>query len=47
VQPLDDADGKLRAGGVEYLEVVVDEPGTVDIPVDAAALPRARAIRVE
>jgi len=47
VQPLDEADGKLRAGGVEYLEVVVDESGTVEIAVDAAALPRARAFRIE
>lgn len=47
VQPLAEADGKLRAGGVEYLEVVVEEPGVVQIAVDAAALPRARAFRVE
>ncbi len=47
VQPIAEADGKLRAGGVEYLEVVVDEAGTVEIPVDAAALPRARAFRVD
>jgi hypothetical protein len=47
VQPLEEADGKLRAGGVEYLEVVVTEPGEVEIPVDAAALPRARVFRVQ
>lgn len=47
VQPIAEADGKLRAGGVEYLEVVVEEPGVVQIAVDAAALPRARAFRVE
>lgn len=48
IQPLAEADGKLRAGGVEYLEVIVTEAGqTVDIPVDADALPRARAFRVE
>jgi len=47
VQPLDTADGRIRAGGVEYLEVLVTEPGSVSIPVDPAALPRARAFRVE
>ncbi len=48
VQPIDTADGGIRAGGVEYLEVVVTEPGqVVEIPVDAAALPRARAFRIE
>lgn len=48
VQPIDEADGGIRAGGVEYLEVVVTEPGqVVDIPVDAEALPRARAFRIE
>jgi hypothetical protein len=48
VQPLDQADGLIRAGGVEYLEVQIDEPGQrVEIPVDAAALPRARAFRIQ
>ncbi|MFH1467134.1 MAG: hypothetical protein ABIO70_22310 [Pseudomonadota bacterium] len=47
IQPLDEADGWLRAGGVEYLQVTVSEPGTVSIPVDPAALPRARALRIE
>jgi hypothetical protein len=47
IQPLDEADGWLRAGGVEYLQVEVAEPGTVGIPVDPAALPRARAFRIE
>ncbi len=47
IQPVDEADGQIRAGGVEYLQVVVDEPGMVVIPVDAEALPRARAFRIE
>ena len=47
VQPLETADGWIRAGGVEYLQVTVSEPGTVSIPVDPAALPRARALRIE
>ncbi len=47
VQPLAEADGRIRAGGVEYLEVTVDAAGTVSIPVDAAALPRARAFRIQ
>ncbi len=48
VQPLAEADGQIRAGGVEYLQVEITEPGQrVEIPVDAAALPRARAFRIE
>jgi hypothetical protein len=48
VQPIDEADGGIRAGGVEYLEVVVTEAGqVVEIPVDVEALPRARAFRTE
>jgi len=48
VQPVDEADGSIRAGGVEYLEIQVTEPGqVVEIPVSAEALPRARAFRIE
>jgi hypothetical protein len=48
VQPLDTADGGIRAGGVEYLEIQVTEAGqTVGIPVDPEALPRARAFRIQ
>ncbi len=47
VQPLDSADGGIRAGGVEYLEIEITEPGqVVEIPVDPEALPRARAFRI-
>ncbi len=47
VQPLAEADGALRAGGVEYLEVEITEPGQLlEIAVDPAALPRARALRI-
>jgi hypothetical protein len=47
IQPVDEADGEIRAGGVEYLEVVLDEPGTLTIPVDADARAAARLLRVE
>lgn len=47
VQVYDEADGEIRAGGVEYLQFVVTQPGTISIPVDADALARARAVRVE
>jgi hypothetical protein len=46
VQPMDEADGSLRAGGVEYLEVTL-EPGVLSIPVAEAALARARVFRIE
>ncbi len=46
IQPIEEADGDLRAGGVEYLEVVLDEPGRIDVPVAPEALPRARAFRI-
>ncbi|MFZ5476475.1 MAG: hypothetical protein ACOZNI_06820 [Myxococcota bacterium] len=48
VQPIGEADGQIRAGGVEYLEVTITEPGeTLTIPVDEEAKPRARAFRIE
>ncbi len=48
VQPLDEADGQIRAGGVEYLEIEITEAGQrVEIPVAPDALPRARAFRIE
>lgn len=46
VQPLDEADGSLRAGGVEYLEVAV-EAGVLRVPVADAARARARVFRIE
>jgi hypothetical protein len=47
VQPLTSADGEIRAGGVEYLETVLDTPGRIDVPVDPDALPKARVFRIE
>jgi hypothetical protein len=46
VQPWDEADGSLRAGGVEYLQVSA-EAGVLSLPVSEAALARARVFRVE
>lgn len=46
VQDLAEADGEIRAGGVEYLLVEVAEAEDLEIPVDPAALPRARALRL-
>ncbi len=46
VQPLESADGSLRAGGVEYLQTTV-EAGMLSIPVAEAALARARVFRIE
>ncbi len=46
VQAWDDADGSLRAGGVEYLEVTA-EAGRLSLPVSEAALARARVFRIE
>lgn len=47
VQPLDGADGEIRGGGVEYLEVEVTEAGVVSVPVSADARAVARILRVE
>ncbi|MBN2798798.1 MAG: hypothetical protein JXX28_06570 [Deltaproteobacteria bacterium] len=47
IQPLADADGALRAGGVEYLEVVLDAPGRIEIPVAAEAMAVGRVVRAE
>ncbi len=48
VQPIDEADGRIRAGGVEYLQVTVDEPGqVVSVPADPDAELRVRAFRIE
>ncbi len=46
VQPLDEADGSLRAGGVEYLQTTV-EAGVLSIPVAEGAMARARVFRIE
>jgi hypothetical protein len=46
VQPLDEADGSLRAGGVEYLQATL-EAGRLSVPVSEAALARARVFRIE
>jgi hypothetical protein len=46
VQPLDEADGALRAGGVEYLEISL-EAGRFSLPVSVDAQARARILRVE
>ena len=46
VQALDEADGGLRAGGVEYLAVEA-EAGELRLAVDAEAVPRARLFRIE
>lgn len=47
VQDWDAADGKLYAGGVEYLQVTVTEASTLSMPVDPAAMARGRVLRVE
>lgn len=47
IQPIAEADGDLRAGGVEYLEITVEAGGTVEIPVDPAAAAVARIVRAE
>lgn len=46
VQPLDEADGSLRAGGVEYLQFTTDG-GPFSLAVDETALARMRIFRVE
>ena len=46
VQPIDEADGSLRAGGVEYLQISA-EAGVYGLPVSEAALARARVFRIE
>jgi hypothetical protein len=46
VQPIDEADGSLRAGGVEYLQTTV-EAGVLSIPVSEGAQARARVFRIE
>ena len=46
VQPIDEADGSLRAGGVEYLQITA-EAGVLSLPVAEAALARARVFRIE
>jgi hypothetical protein len=46
VQPLDEADGALRAGGVEYLEISL-EAGRFSLPVSVDAQARARILRIE
>ncbi len=46
VQPLEEADGSLRAGGVEYLETTL-EPGRFALPVSEGAQARARLLRIE
>jgi hypothetical protein len=46
VQPLDEADGSLRAGGVEYLRTNVDAGAVVSVPVSTDARARARILRI-
>ncbi len=49
-QPLEAADGSIRAGGVEYLTLSA-EPGTketrIQLTTDGAALPRVRVARLQ
>ncbi len=47
VQDWDAADGRIYAGGVEYLQVTITEATTLTMPVDPAAMARARVLRVE
>ena len=47
IQRIGRADGALRAGGVEYLQVQADAGETITVPVEARAEARARLIRVE
>lgn len=46
VQDAAEADGQIRAGGVEYLQLET-AAGEIHLPVDATALPRARIFRIE
>ncbi len=46
VQLLEEADGEVRAGGVDYLQVTLDE-GLFELAVDSGAAPMARLLRIE
>jgi hypothetical protein len=46
VQPLDEADGELRSGGVEYLRVNLDPGDTITVPVSVDAKAKARLVRI-
>ena len=47
IQDLAEADGSLRAGGVEYLRVDLAAGETLSVPVAAEALAKGRLIRAE